>query len=240
MDPIMELARDRGLVVIEDACQAHGAVYRDRRIGSIGDAGCFSFHPAKNLGGWGDGGAVVTSDPALTERIRLLRSHGEHPRHHHRLPGGTWRLHAIQAAILRVKLARLDGWNAERRRLGAALTSALGDCPGLEPPLPPAREGDHVFHVFAVTAVDRGRLRAELGDQGIATAVHYPVPIHLQDAYAHLGMGRGSLPVAERLAEKTCSLPLFPGMTDAELDRVTKAVVGDGRGGGARAAGLAS
>ncbi|HEY1358490.1 MAG TPA: DegT/DnrJ/EryC1/StrS family aminotransferase [Thermoleophilaceae bacterium] len=222
--PIMELARDRGVSVIEDACQAHGAIYRGQRVGSIGDAGCFSFYPAKNLGAWGDGGAVVTSDPVLTERIRLLRSHGERPRYHHRLPGGTWRLHAIQAAILRVKLARLDGWNADRRRLGAALCSALADCPALEPPAPAARQGDHVFHVFAVTAVDRERLRAELATEGIATAVHYPVPIHLQDAYAHLGMGRGSLPVAERLAERICTLPLFPGMTDAELDRVVQAV----------------
>jgi len=222
MEPILDVARDRGLAVIEDACQAHGAIQRGRRVGSIGDAGCFSFCPAANLGAWGDGGAVVTDDPVLTERIRLLRSHGEHPPRHHRLPGGSWRLDAVQAAILRVKLARLDGWNAERRRLGAALTGALGEC-AVDPPLP-ARDGDHVFHAFAVTAVDRDRLRKHLAGEGIATAVRYPLPIHLQEAYAHLGMARGSLPVAERLAERTCSLPLFPGMTATELGRVAEAV----------------
>ena len=222
--PIVELARGHGVVVLEDACQAHGGLYRGLRVGSIGDAGCFSFYPAKNLGAWGDGGAVVTNDPALAERIRLLRSHGERPRYHHRLPGGTSRLHALQAAVLRVKLARLDDWNAERRRLGAALRDALDGCPWATPPAPPARDGDHVFHVFAVTAADRPRLRAELDDHGIATAVHYPIPIHLQQAYADLGMGRGSLPVAERLAERVCSLPLFPGMTPRELDRVAQAV----------------
>ena len=222
--PILELTRDRGVAVLEDACQAHGALYRDRRVGSIGDAGCFSFYPAKNLGGWGDGGAVVTNDALLADRLRLLRSHGERPRYHHRLPGGTWRLHALQAAVLSVKLSRLDGWNAERRRLGAALRQALEDCPAIEPPVPPAAEGDHVFHLFAVTAADRERLRSELAGHGIASAVHYPVPIHLQDAYAHLGMGLGSLPAAERLAGRVCSLPLFPGMTDAQLERVAESV----------------
>jgi dTDP-4-amino-4,6-dideoxygalactose transaminase len=222
--PIVELARERGLAVLEDACQAHGALYRGRRVGSIADAGCFSFYPAKNLGAWGDGGAVVTSDPALAERVRLLRSHGERPRYHHLLPGGTWRLHALQAAVLRVKLGRLEAWNVERRRLGAALRDALIGCPGVEPPAPVASDGDHVFHVFAVTTAERERLRSELAGRGIATAVHYPVPIHLQDAYAHLGMGHGDLPVAERLAERVCSLPLFPGMTDAQLHRLAEAI----------------
>jgi dTDP-4-amino-4,6-dideoxygalactose transaminase len=222
--PIVDLARERGTAVLEDACQAHGAHYRGRPVGSIGDAGCFSFYPAKNLGAWGDGGAVVTRDALLAERVRLLRSHGERPRYHHQLPGRTCRLHAVQAAVLRVKLGRLEGWNAERRRLGAALRDALAGCPGVEPPAPAASDGDHVFHVFAVTTAERERLRSELDAQGIATAVHYPVPIHLQDAYAHLGMGHGDLPVAERLAERVCSLPLFPGMTDAQAKRVADAI----------------
>ena len=222
--PIVELARGRGIAVLEDACQAHGGLCRGRRVGSIGEAGCFSFYPAKNLGAWGDGGAVVTNDPALAERVRLLRSHGERPRYHHRLPAGTSRLHAVQAAVLRVKLTRLDDLNAERRRLGAALRAALESCPWVTPPAPPASDGDHVFHVFAVTSADRLRLRAELDEQGIATAVHYPVPIHLQEAYADLGMDPGSLPVAERLAKRVCSLPLFPGMTQREIDRVARAV----------------
>jgi dTDP-4-amino-4,6-dideoxygalactose transaminase len=224
LDPILRLARQSGVAVLEDACQAHGALYRGRRAGAIGDAGCFSFYPAKNLGAWGDGGAVVTNDAEVAERIRLTRSHGERPRYHHQLAGGTWRLHAVQAAVLRVKLAHLEAWNAERRRLGTALRHKLLGCPGIEPPAPVPQDSDHVFHVFVVKAADRERLRSELAAHGIATAVHYPVPIHLQDAYAHLGMARGDLPVAERLAAQVCSLPLFPGMSDSQLDYVAQTI----------------
>ena len=224
LEPIVELARERGIAVLEDACQAHGARYLGQRVGAVGDAGCFSFYPTKNLGAWGDGGAVVTDDPALAERVRLLRSHGERPRHNHRLCGGTSRLHSVQAAILRVKLGHLEAWNAERRRLGANLTRALADCPGVNPPPPASPDGDHVFHVFPVTVIDRENLRSHLARNGVATAVHYPIPIHLQQAYAHLGMAPGSLPVAERLSRRVCSLPVFPGMTEAELRRVAAAV----------------
>jgi dTDP-3-amino-3,4,6-trideoxy-alpha-D-glucose transaminase len=224
LDPIMALAHRHGLLVVEDACQAIGARYRDRRVGGVADAGCFSFYPTKNLGAWGDGGAVVTRDATVAERLRLLRSHGEGPRHVHRVAAGTSRLHTVQAAVLRVKLRRLDDRNAERRRLGATLTDALAGCRAVEPPAPVAPGGDHVFHLFAVTARHREQLRAELALRGIATAVHYPTPIHLQDAYAWLGMTRGSLPVAERLAERVCSLPLFPGLTQRELARITDAL----------------
>ncbi len=224
LEPIVRLAHENGVAVLEDACQAHGAIYRDARAGAIGDAGCFSFYPAKNLGAWGDGGAVVTNDAHVAERIRLMRSHGERPRYTHRMPGGTWRLHAVQAAVLRVKLRRLEGWNAERRRLGAALRDELVGCPGIKPPAPASDDGDHVFHLFAIETANRERLRAELAARGIATAVHYPVPIHLQDAYAHLGIAAGDLPVAERLAARVCSLPLFPGMTDAQLDHVVQTI----------------
>jgi dTDP-3-amino-3,4,6-trideoxy-alpha-D-glucose transaminase len=225
LDPIVALARERGAFVVEDACQAHGASYRGRRVGSVGDAGAFSFYPTKNLGAWGDGGAVVTSDPGLAERVRLLRSHGERPRYTHRLPGGTSRLHTIQAAVLRVKLPRLEGQNARRRRLGAVLRRELADCPGIRTPAPPPANGDHVFHLFCVVADDRDALRSHLAERGIATAVHYPIPIHLQEAYAHLGLQSGDLPVVERLAEQICSLPLFPTMTDHELDSVIDAVL---------------
>jgi dTDP-4-amino-4,6-dideoxygalactose transaminase len=224
LDPIVELARAQGIAVVEDACQAHGARYHGRRVGSIGDAGCFSFYPTKNLGAWGDGGAVVTGDPVLAERVRLLRSHGERPRYTHKVCGGTSRLHAIQAAVLRVKLARLEQWNADRRRLGATLTAALVDCPGVEAPAPPAEHGDHVFHVFPVCLANRVQLRSQLAARGVGSAVHYPIPIHLQQAYAELGLAAGSLPVAERLAGEVCSLPLFPSMTDAELAQVAAAV----------------
>ena len=156
--------------------------------------------------------------------MRLLRSHGEHPRYTHRMSGGTSRLHTLQAAILRVKLTRLEEENAQRRRLGAILLRELADCPGVRPPAPPLADGDHVFHLLCVEADDRAALRAHLAARGIATAVHYPIPIHLQEAYSHLGLSRGSLPVVERLADRICSLPLFPAMTDTELASVIDAV----------------
>jgi dTDP-3-amino-3,4,6-trideoxy-alpha-D-glucose transaminase len=235
MDPILELTRDAGVHVIEDACQAHGARYRGARVGSLGALGCFSFYPTKNLGAWGDGGAVTTSDPELADRVRLLRAHGERPRYYHRMVGGTARLDALQAAVLRLKLARLDGWNEERRRLGRELrerltagahegSSELGfeianaSCPDSE-------HTDHVFHLFVIRTDAREELREHLSRHGIASAVHYPTPIHLTEAYAGLGLLPGSLPVSERMAQRMCSLPLFPGMSDSELDRVAETVL---------------
>ena len=225
LDPIMSIARERGIRVVEDACQAHGARYHGARVGTIGDAGCFSFYPTKNLGAWGDGGAVVTADQVLAERLRLLRSHGERPRHRHRMCAGTSRLHAVQAAILRVKLGRLEDANVARRRLGSALARAFAGCESVRPPVAPELDGDHVFHLFPVVARDREGFQAHLERRGVATAVHYPTPIHLQEAYAVLGLTNGSLPIAERLATHVCSLPLFPSMTDAQFERVTSAVL---------------
>ncbi len=229
--PILEITREAGIHVIEDACQAHGASYRGRRVGSIGVMGCFSFYPTKNLGAWGDGGAVVTAVPELAERIQLLRAHGERPRYNHRIVGGTARLDALQAAVLRRKLARLDDWNDERRRLGSQLRAKLGELDdgsahnAIELVEPPFVDADHVYHLFVVRTERREELRAHLQACGVASAVHYPTPIHLTEAYAHLGLGPGSLPVSERLAQQICSLPLFPGMTDAELSQVSTAVL---------------
>jgi dTDP-3-amino-3,4,6-trideoxy-alpha-D-glucose transaminase len=256
LDPILALTAKAGVHVVEDACQAHGARYGGRRVGTLGALGCFSFYPAKNLGGWGDGGAVVTSDPELAERVALLRSHGERPRYRHRLVGATARLDALQAVVLRRKLPRLDGWNAQRRRLGKALREmlhpALGDAGAgaavnselgngatghllgasgsdhgatIELPALPFANADHVHHLFVVRCSERDALREHLAEWGVATAVHYPTPIHLTEAYAHMGTAPGSLPVCERLAERVCSLPLFPGMTDGELQRVAAAVL---------------
>ncbi len=262
MDPILELAREAGIHVLEDACQAHGARYRGRRVGTLGALGCFSFYPAKNLGAWGDGGAVVTSRPELADRVRLLRAHGERPRYHHRLVGSTARLDALQAAVLRRKLTRLDGWNDERRWLaaelrarittaglratGAAHRAAVGariteawegragvsaparlPLPGagvIDPVRPPFLGADHVHHLFVVRCEQRDALRRHLAERGVATGVHYPVPIHRTAAYADLGFARGSLPVSEALAERICSLPMFPGMSAAELQQVAKAL----------------
>jgi dTDP-3-amino-3,4,6-trideoxy-alpha-D-glucose transaminase len=223
MEPILEVARKAGLRVIEDTAQAHGAWLRGRRVGSLGDVGCFSFYPTKNLGGWGDGGAIVTDDATIAERVRLLRSHGEQPRYHHRIVGTTARLDALQAALLRVKLRRLDDRNDDRRRVGAALREGLA---GSSVALPSAAtpDGDHVYHLFIVRSAERDALRAHLDSHGISTAVHYPFAIHRTEAYAHLGMPAGSLPVAERLTEVSCTLPLFPTMSDTDVARIVEAV----------------
>jgi dTDP-4-amino-4,6-dideoxygalactose transaminase len=221
LDPIVAVARKAGLAVVEDACQAHGAYLGERRAGSIGDAGCFSFYPAKNLGAWGDGGGLVTDDDAIADKVRLLRSHGERPRYHHRVPGKTARLDAIQAAVLRIKLRRLDEANDGRRRAAAALTEALAGSP-VAPPVPAGPSGDHVFHQYVVTSPHRDRLREHLTGQGVSSAIHYPVPIHRTEAYAKLATG--SLPVAEALAAQSCTLPMWPTMGQEEVERVAEAV----------------
>ncbi|MCU1677982.1 MAG: DegT/DnrJ/EryC1/StrS family aminotransferase [Frankiales bacterium] len=224
MEPLLRVTRAAGVAVVEDACQAHGARYRGRRAGTLGDLGCFSFYPTKNLGGWGDGGAVVTADSELADRIRMLRSHGERTRYRHEVVGGTARLDAIQAAVLAIKLRELDGVNDERRRLGRVLRHAFAES-GIAMPRPPFVGADHVYHLFVVRSHARDALRLHLRAAGIASAVHYPKPIHLTEAYAHLGLPRGSLPVSERLAVEVCSVPLFPGMSNGEVDRVIAAVV---------------
>jgi dTDP-3-amino-3,4,6-trideoxy-alpha-D-glucose transaminase len=225
MDPILEVARDRSIHVVEDAAQAHGAIYKGRRVGTLGDIGCFSFYPTKNLGGWGDGGAVTTDDDDLAYRVRLLRSHGEHPRYHHQIVGATARLDALQAAVLKIKLRRLDAANDRRRQLAEMLRRALQEAYVDLPPV--ASPGhDHVHHLFVVRTTARDQLRAHLDAAGIDSAVHYPVPIHLSDAYRSLGFLRGDLPVVERHAATSCSLPFWPAMTDDELRRVAAAVRG--------------
>ena len=223
MEALAELCDERGIFLIEDACQAHGSEHRGRRAGSIGDVGCFSFYPTKNLGAWGDGGALVTDDEAIAAKVRLLRSHGEGQRHHHEMPARTDRLDGLQAAILRVKLGHLDDANQRRREAGATLTEALAGTSVLAP-APVAPDTDHVFHLYVVRSEARDELRAHLEAEGVASAIHYPTPIHLQPAYAELGQGPGSLPVAERLAGEICSLPIFPTISGPEIDRVAAAV----------------
>jgi dTDP-4-amino-4,6-dideoxygalactose transaminase len=224
MDPLLDLCRGRDLRVVEDACQAHGARYRGRPVGSLGDAGCFSFYPTKNLGSWGDGGAVTTDDEALAARLRLLRSHGEGTRHHHEVASGTHRLHALQAAILEVKLARLGDWNESRREAGQELRAALEDAERVVPMPGPGPVEDHVYHLFVVRTADRDSLRAHLDDAGVSSAIHYPTPIHLQPAYAELGHGPGDFPVAEQIAGEICSLPMFPALEGREISRIAESV----------------
>ena len=221
IDPLVSLAREHGLALIEDACQSHGAMIGSRRAGTIGDVGCFSFYPAKNLGAWGDAGAVVTNDAGLADRVRLMRMHGERVRYHHEIVGTTARIDAIQAAILRVKLRRLDAWNEARRRVAKILTRALRNGP-VTAPAPARPGGDHVFHQFVVQSEERDGLRAFLAARGIATAIHYPVPLHQTPAYA--GQAPAECPTTERLARRILSLPIYPAMTDQEIDAVAEAV----------------
>lgn len=218
MESIVEIARARGLVLIEDAAQAHGAQHRGRRAGAIGDLGCFSFYPGKNLGACGEGGAVVTDRDDLAERIRMLRDWGQAERYRHVLPGYNYRMDAIQGAVLAVKLRYLERWTEARRDAAAAYQALLADLPVGRPAA--CDRSSHVWHVYALRVRERDPLRAQLAEAGITTGIHYPVPVHLQPAYASLGYRRGDFPVAEQLAEQTLSLPMFPELTRAQIERV--------------------
>jgi dTDP-4-amino-4,6-dideoxygalactose transaminase len=222
MDPIMEIARRRGLIVIEDACQAHGARYRGRRAGSLGHAAAFSFYPSKNLGAFGDGGMVVTGDRAVAERLRGLRDYGQRRKYHHAFVGFNRRLDELQAAVLRVKLPRLDGWNTARARAAGWYDTALA----LLPLERPARAADstHVFHLYVVRLRDRDAARTHLDGRGIRTGIHYPVPIHLQEACADLGYRRGDFPVTEAAAAEILSLPMYPELTESLVAEVAGAL----------------
>jgi dTDP-4-amino-4,6-dideoxygalactose transaminase len=223
MDPILEIARRHDLRVIEDACQAHGAEYKGRKAGSIGDAGCFSFYPGKNLGAFGEAGAVVTNDRSLLERIQMLRDHGQETKYHHSCIGWNARMDGIQAAVLRVKLRTLDRGNAARRNHAQLYGEHLGGCQDLIAPRE-AEYARHVYHVYAVRVQDRDRLLRALTDRGISCGIHYPIPVHLQKAYHSLGLGRGSFPVAEHCADEFLSLPMFPELTVGQIETVAGAV----------------
>lgn len=215
MEGVMALAHPRRIKVIEDAAQAHGARDRGRRAGSIGHASAFSFYPGKNLGALGDGGAVVTDDPALAARVRLLRGYGSDVKYHHRVRGVNARLDELQAAFLRVKLRHLDDWNRERRAIAAAFERLL-DSPALLNPFVP-RGNEPVWHLYVVRLKDREERRQALTAAGVQTQIHYPVPIHLQEAYADLGFREGSFPVSELLAGEILSLPVWIGMNAEEV-----------------------
>jgi dTDP-3-amino-3,4,6-trideoxy-alpha-D-glucose transaminase len=224
LDPIVELASAGGLRVLEDAAQAHGARYHGRRVGTIGDAGTFSFYPAKNLGAWGDAGAVVTTRGDVAEAVRLMRSHGESPRYHHRVVGTTARLDAIQAAVLAQKLGRLERWNQARRDVAAELAAALAQTRGIALPAPLSRGEDHVYHQFVIRTPQRDAVRARLTAAGVATGVHYPTAIHNSDAYAAIAQPDDVAPIATKLAAEVLSLPIFPTMSSAQVARVADAL----------------
>lgn len=216
MEPLLSLAHQKGLQIIEDAAQAHGATYRGRPCGSLGQAGCFSFYPGKNLGAYGDGGAVTTDDPHLAQQVRMLRNYGQSKKYHHELAGWNSRLDTVQAAILRIKLRSLARWNEQRRAWAAAYRERLA---GLPLVLPVEMPGNlHVYHLFVVQVDERERLMDFLSARGVGCGIHYPVPIHLQAAYRELGYRAGSMPVTERLAPRLVSLPMFPEMTLDQVD----------------------
>jgi dTDP-3-amino-3,4,6-trideoxy-alpha-D-glucose transaminase len=223
MGPLLQLTRDHELELIEDAAQAHGASWQGRPCGSIGHIACFSFYPGKNLGAYGDGGMVTTSKADVAERIRRLRNYGERRKYDHVVKGVNSRLDGLQAAFLAVKLRHLGEWNAARARHAAAYAAQL-DGVGDITLQHVAPDSTHVYHLFIVRTTQRDRLRAWLADRGIQTGIHYPVPIHLQEAYAELGLGAGAFPNAEVLARETLSLPMFPELTDAQLTTVTSAI----------------
>lgn len=218
MDPILKFADAHGLCVIEDACQAHGAVYKGRRCGTMGVAAAFSFYPGKNLGAYGDGGAVTTSDDAIAEKVGLLRNYGQKIRYHHLLKGWNSRLDTIQAAILNVKLTHLANWSQARRRNAAWYEKHLMDINELVlPSFDKKADFSHVFHLYVVRAQQRDEFIGFLQRKGVASLIHYPIPIHLQKAYEDLGHKEGDFPVTEKAAREIASLPMFPELTEEQI-----------------------
>jgi dTDP-4-amino-4,6-dideoxygalactose transaminase len=226
MDPLVEIARDKGIAIIEDAAQAIGATYKSRPAGSLGAVGCFSFFPSKNLGAFGEGGLVTTSDPALATEIRLLRNHGAEPKYFHKRIGGNFRLDALQAAVLRVKLPHLPRWSSMRQR-NAERYRTLFESAGLTnqitlPTTPPNR--GHIFNQYVIRVAERGHVRRVLDDRGIGTEIYYPVPFHLQECFASLGYRRGDFPHAEAAADSVLALPIYPELTLEQQTAVATAL----------------
>jgi dTDP-4-amino-4,6-dideoxygalactose transaminase len=222
MEPLLEIAARRNLIVIEDAAQAHGALYRGRKTGTMGDLACFSFYPGKNLGGYGEGGCVVTGNAEYARTMRLLRDWGCEQRYYHKLRGFNYRMEGFQGAILRVKLRHLERWTELRRSHAAAYRRLLRDANVTLPAeLPQAR---HVYNVFAIRSEARDELHEALGEAGIQTSIHYPIPVHLQEAWRDERYGPGDLPVAEQVARQVLSLPVYPELTDEQIDEVAGAV----------------
>jgi dTDP-4-amino-4,6-dideoxygalactose transaminase len=222
MDPILAIARKHGLLVIEDAAQAHGAEYKGKRVGSLGSLGCFSFYPGKNLGAYGEGGMVVTNDAKHAEKMRILRDGGQARKYHHVLRGYNYRMEGLQGAILRVKLRHLDAWTEGRRSRAVEYERHLKDADVVRPvEMPYAR---HVYHIYAVRSGDRTELQRTLQTHGVQTGIHYPIPVHLQPAHLDLGYRRGDFPESEAAADEVLSLPLYPELTDTQIETVAAAV----------------
>ena len=223
MDPILALAKKHNLAVIEDGAQSQGTLYKGRKSGSMGDAGATSYYPGKNLGAWGEAGGITTNDPALRERMIMFREHGQKKKYYHEVIGWNGRMDGIQAAVLSIKLKYLDQANNGRRRAAARYNQLLAGTPGLVLPVE-ASYSRHIYHIYAVRVSQRDTLMKLLGDRGIGTGIHYPVCVHLQNAYAHLGHKPGDFPVSEACADSFLSLPMFPELTDKQIDTVVAAL----------------
>jgi dTDP-4-amino-4,6-dideoxygalactose transaminase len=222
MDPILEIARKHNLVVIEDAAQAHGAEYKGRRCGSLGDLACFSFYPGKNLGAYGEGGAIVTNNDQYAKTMRMMRDWGQETKYHHDVKGFNYRMEGFQGAILGVKLKHLEQWT-EARRAHARRYNELLEAIGIECPQE-APDTRHVFHIYAIRIPEREQLQQELQAAGIGTAIHYPIPVHLQKSFTHLGYKAGDFPVSEGLANTVLSLPMYPEMSETHISEVIEAL----------------
>jgi dTDP-4-amino-4,6-dideoxygalactose transaminase len=223
MDPILEFGRNHGLPIIEDACQAHGATYKGKRVGTLGDTACFSFYPGKNLGAFGEAGAIVTGSSKLNEKIRILRDHGQVRKYFHSAVGWNCRMDGIQAAVLRIKLRQLEAGNQRRRNHAAHYGAGLREFDQIITPTE-ASYARHVYHTYAIRVSNRDETVKRLTDQGIATGIHYPVPVHLQEAYRDLGYAPGAFPVSERCAAEFVSLPMYPELTPSQVELVIEAV----------------
>jgi dTDP-4-amino-4,6-dideoxygalactose transaminase len=223
MDKIMEMAKKCKLFVIEDACQAHGSEYRGKKLGTIGEAGCFSFYPGKNLGAFGEAGAVAANNGELAEKLRILRDHGQSKKYYHNLISGNFRMAGIQGAVLDVKLKHLDEWNELRRSHAEMYKNLLGNAPEIILPQEPSYSKGN-YHLFIIRAQKRDELQKFLAENGIVTGIHYPVPIHLQKAYGYLGLAEGSFPVSEKLAKEILSLPMYPELITGQIEYVCEKV----------------
>ncbi len=224
MDPILEIAREHGVLVIEDAAQAHGAEYKGRRAGSMGAMGCFSFYPGKNLGAYGEGGAVTTNDIGFAEKIRVLRDWGAAKRYHHDLKGFNYRLEGIQGAVLGVKMKYIEQWTEQRRAAAAEYRRLLAAHPEIRLPVERS-DSRHVYHVFAIFVKNRDHVMKQLQDHGIGAGIHYPIPVHLQKCFAELGYKHGDFPSSEIIGEQELSLPIFPEISAAQIKLVVAAIV---------------
>ena len=223
MDPILAIAKKHDLYVVEDACQAHGSLYKGKPSGSMGDAGCFSFYPGKNLGAYGEAGAVVTNNPELANKMRIFRDHGQAKKYYHGMIGWNARMDGFQGAVLGVKLKRLPSWNDARRNNAALYTQLLSGVRGVIVP----KEMDyarHVYHIYAIRVKKRDAFMNSLAEKGVNCGIHYPVPIHLQDAYSSLGLKKGSFPVAEKCADEFVSLPMFAELTKEQIEYIATVI----------------